>query len=99
MALRFRKRIKIAPGVNLNLGKRGASASIGKRGASVNVGGKGGPKATVGIPGSGLSHTSQLGNSSRDSRAQRKGIGLGGLLGYGLLGLFALLVVIGFLSG
>ena len=41
MAIRFRKSIKIAPGVRVNLGKKGASVSVGARGASVNIGKRG----------------------------------------------------------
>ena len=37
----FRKRIKIAPGVNLNLSKGGISTSFGVKGASVSVGKRG----------------------------------------------------------
>ncbi|MGI8848484.1 MAG: DUF4236 domain-containing protein [Candidatus Dormibacteria bacterium] len=54
--LRFRRRLKVAPGVTLNLGKRGVSASAGVRGAHVTAGR--GTRATVGIPGTGLSYTS-----------------------------------------
>lgn len=58
MGFKFRKRIKIAPGVYVNIGKTGInSATIGKRGASLNVGKKG-VKTTVGLPGSGISYTS-----------------------------------------
>lgn len=60
MGIRFRKRIKIAPGFYLNVGKSGVtSATIGKRGASLNIGGKS-PKATIGLPGTGLSWTTSL---------------------------------------
>ncbi|WP_075686531.1 DUF4236 domain-containing protein [Serratia marcescens] len=59
MAIRFRKRIRIAPGVYINIGKKGISTSIGARGASVNIG-KRGVNGTVGIPGSGLSYTTKL---------------------------------------
>jgi len=59
MGFRLRKRIKIAPGLHLNLSKSGVSASIGGKGATLNVGRKG-VKSTLGIPGTGLSHTSQL---------------------------------------
>ncbi|MGE1562071.1 DUF4236 domain-containing protein [Pantoea septica] len=59
MGFRFRKRIKIAPGLHLNLSKSGVSASIGGKGATINVGRKG-VRSTLGIPGTGLSHTSQL---------------------------------------
>ncbi len=58
MGFRFRKSIKIAPGIKLNIGKKGiSSVSIGKRGASVNISGKG-TRSTIGIPGSGLSYSS-----------------------------------------
>ena len=58
MGFRFRKSIKIAPGVRINLTKKGVSSlSVGKRGATVNVGKKG-MRGTVGIPGSGLSYSS-----------------------------------------
>lgn len=68
MGFKFRKRIKIAPGVYVNIGKTGInSATIGKRGASLNVGKKG-VRTTVGLPGSGISYTSDnliSGNSRR----------------------------------
>jgi hypothetical protein len=58
MGFRFRRRIKIAPGVRLNVGKTGfTSMSIGGRGMTMNVGAKG-VRTTVGIPGTGLSYTS-----------------------------------------
>ena len=38
MALFFRKRIKILPGVTLNLSKSGVSATVGKRGTYLNAG-------------------------------------------------------------
>ena len=59
MGFRFRKSIKIAPGVKINLGGNSASMTIGKRGASVNVG-KNGVRGTIGIPGSGLSYSESI---------------------------------------
>jgi hypothetical protein len=50
---KFRKRIKIAPGVNINLSKSGVSGTFGGKGASVNVG-KNGVYANTGIPGTGI---------------------------------------------
>ena len=42
MGFRFRKSIKILPGLKLNLTHKGiTSASIGKPGASLNIGKKG----------------------------------------------------------
>jgi hypothetical protein len=42
MAWGFRKSVKLAPGVRLNLGKRGAGVSVGRRGvrASANTRGQ-----------------------------------------------------------
>ena len=60
MAFRFSKRIKIAPGVRLNVSKSGLSTSIGGRGGTVNLSSKG-VRTTVGIPGSGMSWSKQTG--------------------------------------
>jgi hypothetical protein len=51
--LRFQRRIKIAPGLRLNLSKSGASVSAGHRGFWYTVGPRG-ERATIGLPGSGL---------------------------------------------
>jgi hypothetical protein len=54
MGFRFRRSIRLLPGLRLNVGKRGASVSIGGRGAHVTVS----PTyvtTSAGIPGSGLS--------------------------------------------
>lgn len=69
MGLNYRKKIKIAPGVNLNISKKGVSSvSIGKRGASLNIN-KHGSRATFGIPGSGISYTTKRTNKkSRKSQ-------------------------------
>ncbi len=56
MSFRFWRRIRIAPGVTLNLSKAGGSVSFGPRGAKVTVGSRG-KRATVGIPGTGLFYT------------------------------------------
>ena len=63
MTLRIRKSIKIIPGVRLNLGKKGASVSVGGRGATVNISKKG-TRTTVGIPGSGISHSTYTPHAS-----------------------------------
>jgi hypothetical protein len=56
MGFRFRKRIKIMPGVWLNLSKSGVSTSLGGKGLTVNL--KGGKaKTTVSLPGTGLSYS------------------------------------------
>ncbi len=55
MAIRFRKSIKIAKGVRLNLNKRSVGLSIGGRGARYTINSKGRRTSTIGIPGTGLS--------------------------------------------
>lgn len=56
MGFRFRKSIKLLPGVKLNLTKKGiSSVSLGKKGSTVNIN-KNGAKITLGIPGTGLSY-------------------------------------------
>lgn len=68
MNLRFRKRIKLFPGVYINIGKCGVSTSVGVNGAHVTVG-NGKTRATVGVPGSGLSSTTIIGShKSTDGR-------------------------------
>jgi hypothetical protein len=72
MASRFQKRIKIAPGIRLNLSLGGVSISAGPRGASFTVG-KGGVYGNAGIPGTGLSYRKKLsGSSSRASQVKVK---------------------------
>lgn len=59
----FRKRIKIAPGVNLNLSKGGISTSFGVKGASVSVG-KRGVYINNGLPGTGIYKRTKISRSS-----------------------------------
>ena len=72
MAFRLFRRIKIAPGITLNLSKSGLSASAGVRGARVTLGPRG-VRRTVGIPGTGISYSENSafgGSSKRTSRSR-----------------------------
>ena len=69
MAFRLFRRIKIAPGITLNLSKSGLSASAGVRGARVTLGPRG-VRRTVGIPGTGISYTDSSSTSSRPRRSR-----------------------------
>ncbi len=60
MAIRFRKTIKLAPGLKLNLGKKSASVRIGGKNMGYSVGTKG-RTASASIPGTGLGVTSRSG--------------------------------------
>lgn len=74
MGFRFFRRMKIAPGLTLNLSKSGPLLSFGARGAKVTVG-RGGVGRTVGIPGTGLFYTTTGGRSRRSRRGSGKGAG------------------------
>lgn len=69
MGFRFSKRIKIAPGVSLNLSKSGVSTSIGPRGAKITLG-HGRVRTSVGIPGTGVSYTT----SEKASESNQSGV-------------------------
>lgn len=56
MSFRFFRRIRIAPGISLNLSKSGLSVSAGPPGAKFTVGTRG-TRATIGLPGTGLFYT------------------------------------------
>lgn len=66
MGLRFRKSIKLAPGVRMNLSGSGISWSIGPRGASISIG-KRGTYLNTGIPGTGLYSRQRLGYTDTKS--------------------------------
>lgn len=70
MGFKFRKSIKILPGVRVNVSNKGVnSVSVGRRGAKVNISKKG-IRNTVGIPGSGLSYSSYTPyNNSKGQKA------------------------------
>jgi len=59
MAVRFRKRIRLLPGVTLNISGSGVSTTLGPRGASVNIG-KRGTYLNTGLPGTGLYRRDRL---------------------------------------
>lgn len=58
--IRLFRRVRIAPGLSLNLSKSGPSLSLGVKGAHVTLGPKG-IRKTVGLPGTGVFYTSQAG--------------------------------------
>ncbi|MBW2602689.1 MAG: DUF4236 domain-containing protein [Deltaproteobacteria bacterium] len=70
MAIRFRRSVKIIPGVRLNFGKRGMSVSAGVRGATVTAG-KRGVYGNVGIPGTGLSFREKIDGKSRSASPKK----------------------------
>jgi hypothetical protein len=69
MGLRFRRTIKLLPGVRLNLSKSGVSTSLGVRGAHVTLG-HGRARETVGLPGTGISYTETHSTRAREAHEQ-----------------------------
>ncbi|MDG3066067.1 DUF4236 domain-containing protein [Thauera mechernichensis] len=67
MALRFRKSVKLAPGIRMNFSGGGVSWSLGPRGASIGIG-KRGTYLNAGIPGTGLSFRERLGPGATGGR-------------------------------
>ena len=67
MGFRFRRSIRLLPGVRVNLSKSGPSVSVGRRGASVTVGPRG-THANVGIPGTGMSWRERIDAPDRDAK-------------------------------
>lgn len=70
MGWRFQKRVRVIPGITLNFSRKGVSTSIGGRGARVTLG-HGKTRSTVGIPGTGISHTTITSNKRRARSRQQ----------------------------
>lgn len=68
MGFRFRRSVKLLPGVRLNLGLRGASLSVGGKGLTTNLSGRG-IRSTIGIPGTGLTYTTSSSSGRRRGSA------------------------------
>ena len=111
MGFRFRKTIKLFPGVKLNLSKSGITTSIGGPGATINIS-KRGTRGTVGIPGTGISYSENLSTptpthqhsaattgQSQEPKDNQDGMSMGALLLWCILGLFVFLVVYGLVTG
>jgi hypothetical protein len=102
MPFRFRRSMKIAPGVRLNITKTGVSARLGPRGAGLTVG-TSGTTVSSGIPGTGL-HTSQKltkkASSARatesvpDAHSKAKGLGFFGWVGVLVIGFGLVLLIL-----
>lgn len=72
MGLNFRKSISLGKGLKLNLGKGSASISAGVKGARYSVSTNGTRRATVGIPGTGLSYTKTFGTKADKKKSEDK---------------------------
>lgn len=64
MGLRFRKSIKVAPGVKVNLNKKSTSVTFGGKGVHKTISSTGKKTSSIGIPGTGMYYTSSSGSGS-----------------------------------
>jgi hypothetical protein len=91
---RYRKRLTVFPALSLNLGKSGlTSVSVGTRGAHYTIGRRG-QRATIGLPGTGLSYT-----MTPHRRARRRAVARHGSIAGGLVVLFLFYLLIRALAG
>lgn len=58
MGVRFRKSVKLAPGIRASVGKKSASVSFGGRGGRYTISSTGRRTSSVSIPGTGVSYVS-----------------------------------------
>jgi len=61
MGFRFQRRVRIAPGVRLNLSKSGVGVSVGRTGLRLGIDAKRKKYFSIGLPGSGLSYRTFFG--------------------------------------
>lgn len=71
MGLNFRKSIKIADGVKLNIGKKSAGVSVGGKYAGASFNSRTGARVRASLPGTGLSYTKSLGGSKKKSTSKK----------------------------
>lgn len=71
MGFKFRKRIKVMPGLTINLSKSGISTTVGTKGLSVNLGKKG-AYLNTGIPGTGIYNREKLAPNKSDDDIKYK---------------------------
>jgi hypothetical protein len=72
MGWRFRRSVKLLPGVRLNVSRSGITTTVGARGAHVTFGG-GRTRYTTSIPGTGLSYSQTVSAHSRSPGARSIG--------------------------
>ena len=69
MPLRFRKSVKIAPGVKVNFNKKSTSISVGGKHVGITANSHRGVTGRISAPGTGLTYTTKLTGPSRSSRS------------------------------
>lgn len=103
--LRFRRSVKILPGVRVNFNKSSTSVTFGGKGFKKTVSSTGRVTNTVGIPGTGISYTEVERKASRHTLAsvekqkdQDIGISIKNLLIVSFLIIILMTVIVGLLQ-
>lgn len=92
MGWQYRRSIKIAPGVRLNVGSKSYGVSIGKRGAHVSVNSKTGTSVSAGLPGSGLSYRQRINGTQSNAETDTASLLFMALIWKLVSGLFLFLI-------
>jgi hypothetical protein len=71
MPVRFRRTFQLFPGVKVNVSKGGISFTVGTRGYHLNFSNRG-VKQTVGVPGTGVSHSTYLFEDDDEEQKENK---------------------------
>lgn len=103
MGIRFRKSMKVAPGVRMNVSKKSVGVSIGGKGARYSVSSSGRTTTSASIPGTGLSYVSTSGSKKKQRStstgpiraSSSRGARVGGIV---MLVVAVLAILIGLLS-
>ena len=72
MGLRFRKSVKIAPGVRLNISKKSVGISAGVKGYRKSINSSGRVTTSIGGPGTGVSYVKTENLKSKKKKGQKK---------------------------
>lgn len=75
MGLRFRKSIKVADGVKVNIGTKSAGVSVGGKYGGVSFNTKSGTNVHASAPGTGLSYTKKIGSKKKGKKSEASKIG------------------------
>ena len=90
MGFRFQRRIRIAPGVRLNLSKSGIGGSVGRNGLRLGLDAKRKKYFSVGLPGTGLSYRTFFGRPVTPQTLRKVGYTLIAALCLGVLVVLAI---------
>lgn len=78
MGFRFRRSLRLAFGIRINLSKTGPCLSVGRRGATINFSSRW-TKATVGMPRSGISYWGPLNSGPETALPKPEPGGIGAI--------------------